>query len=156
MSNPLLTEGLVKQIEEVFRFVDRDHDKLIDKNQIGRVMRSVGLAPSQKEISEFEKQVQDKIDSTTMVEICGAFLKKHANDPPHEKKLEDAFKVLDQNNSGSVWADDLRHVLTSVGEMLSNEEVDKLFAQSGVKNDDYLSFEQFKQMFTIKRPQDYE
>lgn len=39
--------------------------------------------------------------------------------PALEQGLRDAFECLDRDNSGHVYTEDLRHLLTSVGESLT-------------------------------------
>jgi len=49
---------------------------------------------------------------------------KHKKDVDAEKELEEAFKVFDKDGKGVVQTKELKAVLTSMGEKLTEEEVD--------------------------------
>ena len=40
-----------------------------------------------------------------------------------EEQLKEAFKTLDKQNSGFLLVADLKHILTSIGEKMTKEEV---------------------------------
>jgi calcium-binding protein CML len=40
-----------------------------------------------------------------------------------EEQLKEAFKTLDKQNTGFLLVADLKHILTSIGEKMSKEEV---------------------------------
>jgi calmodulin len=48
---------------------------------------------------------------------------KNKKEVDAEKEIRDAFKVFDKDGKGSVPTSELRAVLTSMGEKLSEEEV---------------------------------
>lgn len=52
-----------------------------------------------------------------------------------EKELREAFKVFDRDNSGTITAAELRRVLSSLGENLTDAEIDEMI-QSADKNGD--------------------
>jgi hypothetical protein len=41
----------------------------------------------------------------------------------NEEEIREAFKVFDKNNNGFISVPELRHVLTTIGEKLTKEEV---------------------------------
>lgn len=43
-----------------------------------------------------------------------------------EKELREAFKVFDRDNSGTISAAELRNVLSSLGEDLTDEQIDEM------------------------------
>lgn len=43
-----------------------------------------------------------------------------------EKELREAFRVFDRDNSGTISAAELRRMLTSLGENLTDEQVDEM------------------------------
>lgn len=59
--------------------------------------------------------------------------------------LQDAFKVFDKMGNGTVPAEDLRHYLTTLGEKLSEEEVDELIASAEVDSDGNIDYAKFSQ-----------
>lgn len=43
-----------------------------------------------------------------------------------EKELREAFKVFDRDNSGTISSEELRRVLSSLGEDLTDEQIDEM------------------------------
>ncbi|CAL1135812.1 unnamed protein product [Cladocopium goreaui] len=53
-------------------------------------------------------------------------------DTDGEEELMEAFRVFDVNGSGFISAADFRHVMTNLGECLSDQEIDEMFRQADV------------------------
>jgi calmodulin len=47
-------------------------------------------------------------------------------DTDSEEELHEAFKVFDKDGNGTISAAELRHVMTNLGEKLTDEEVDEM------------------------------
>lgn len=52
-----------------------------------------------------------------------------------ETELRQAFRVFDQDDSGSISADELRHVMKSIGENLTDEEFDEMLKMADTNGD---------------------
>lgn len=51
-----------------------------------------------------------------------------------EDDIREAFRVFDPEKTGKVSAAELRHVLMSVGEKLTGEELDEVIRECGVED----------------------
>jgi Ca2+-binding EF-hand superfamily protein len=56
-------------------------------------------------------------------------------DADHEEELREAFKVFDKDGNGFVSAAELKHVMTNLGEKLTDEEVDEMIREADVDGD---------------------
>lgn len=56
-------------------------------------------------------------------------------DTDSEDEIREAFKVFDRDNNGFISAAELRHVMTSIGEKLTNEEVDEMIREADQDGD---------------------
>ena len=63
------------------------------------------------------------------------------------KELREVFQVFDREGLGFVDAKELRELLTSVGEKLSQDEVDELFRELEVDNEGKITLEALCQVF---------
>ena len=50
-------------------------------------------------------------------------------DADTEEEIKEAFKVFDKDGKGTISAAELRHVLTNLGEKLTEEEVDEMIRE---------------------------
>jgi len=56
-------------------------------------------------------------------------------DTDSEEEIREAFKVFDRDNNGFISAAELKHVMTSIGEKLTNEEVDEMIREADQDGD---------------------
>lgn len=51
------------------------------------------------------------------------------------------YRVFDKNNDGLISSNELRHVMTSLGERLSQEEVDDMIKEADLDGDGQVNYE---------------
>src|SRR5947207_15009007 len=56
-------------------------------------------------------------------------------DSDSEEEIREAFKVFDRDNNGYISAAELRHVMTSIGEKLTDDEVDEMIREADQDGD---------------------
>ena len=56
-------------------------------------------------------------------------------DTDSEEEIREAFKVFDRDNNGYISAAELRHVMTSIGEKLTDDEVDEMIREADQDGD---------------------
>ncbi|KAL9107868.1 MAG: hypothetical protein Q9227_007286 [Pyrenula ochraceoflavens] len=60
-----------------------------------------------------------------------------------EDELRQAFAVFDKDGSGTISADELRHVLKSLGEKLTDEEIDEMMRTADKDNNGSIDYAEF-------------
>ena len=71
-------------------------------------------------------------------------------DVDSEEELREAFKVFDKDGNGFISAAELRHVMTNLGEKLSDAEVDEMIREADVDGDGQVNYEEFVKMMVAK------
>ena len=67
---------------------------------------------------------------------------RFADDPRNkEEEIKEAFRVFDRDNTGFISAAELKHVLTNIGEKLSDKEVDELIREIDVDRNGQVNYE---------------
>jgi calmodulin len=56
-------------------------------------------------------------------------------DTDSEEEIREAFKVFDRDNNGFISSAELRHVMTSIGEKLTDDEVDEMIREADQDGD---------------------
>lgn len=71
-------------------------------------------------------------------------------DTDSEEELIEAFKVFDRDGNGLISAAELRHVMTNLGEKLTDEEVDEMIREADIDGDGQINYEEFVGMMLAK------
>ena len=58
--------------------------------------------------------------------------------------------VFDKDGNGYISAAELRHVMTNLGEKLTDEEVDEMIREADIDGDGQVNYEEFVAMMTSK------
>ena len=66
------------------------------------------------------------------------------------EEIREAFRVFDKDGNGSISAAELRHVLTNLGEELTEKEVDEMINVADIDGDGQVNYEEFFNMMTSK------
>lgn len=69
-------------------------------------------------------------------------------DTDSEEEIREAFRVFDKDGNGFISAAELRHVMTNLGEKLTDEEVDEMIREADIDGDGQVNYEG-KQSFTL-------
>merc|ERR1712025_885172 len=71
-------------------------------------------------------------------------------DTDSEEEILEAFKVFDKDGNCFISAAELRHVMTNLGEKLTDEEVDEMIREADIDGDGQVNYEEFVTMMTSK------
>merc|ERR1712060_664618 len=106
-------------------------------------MRSLGQNPTEAEIldmiAEADTNGSGTIDFAEFLNLIARKIK----DGDAEEELRAAFRVFDRDGNGLISASELRHVMTHLGEKLSEEEVDIMIQEADVDMNGQINYEEF-------------
>ena len=69
-------------------------------------------------------------------------------DTDSEEEIREAFRVFDSDGNGLISADDLKRVMTNLGEKLTDEELDEMIMNADLNRDGYVNYEEFVTLMT--------
>jgi len=70
-----------------------------------------------------------------------SMMAKKMNDGDSEEEIKEAFRVFDKDGNGFISAAELRHVMTNLGEKLTDEEVDEMIREADIDGDGQVNYE---------------
>jgi len=141
-----LTEEQISEFREAFNLYDKDGDGTITILELGSIMRSLGHTPTDAELHDLIDEIDtDKNGTIDFNEFVKMMSKKttHVNS---ESELIEAFKVFDKDGNGFITSQELRHVMTNLGEKITQEEADSMIKEADLDGDGRIDYEEFIKM----------
>ena len=143
----LLDEAQMARLKRAFCIFDKDDSGKISHQEMMGVLRLLGTNPTNGELEDIIRGIDLNQDGfIDFLEFARVWwVREQQNiEADFDIELELAFKVFDTDGSGVITRDELRDKLTTLGEKLSEEEVEELLAEADTDNSGTISFEEFK------------
>ena len=141
-----LTEEQISEFREAFNLYDKDGDGTITVLELGSIMRSLGQTPSDAELQELIDEIDADKNGTIDFNEFVTMMSKKATHTNSESELIEAFKVFDKDGNGFITAQELRHVMTNLGEKITQEEADEMIGEADLDGDGRIDYEEFVKM----------
>uniref|UniRef100_F6QBL3 Myosin light chain 6 n=1 Tax=Equus caballus TaxID=9796 RepID=F6QBL3_HORSE len=122
----------LEEFKEAFELYDRVGDGKIQFSQCGDVMRALGQNPTNAEVLKVmgypksDELKSRRVDFETFLPMLQA-VSKPRDQGTYQDYLE-GLRVFDKEGDGKVMGAELRHVLTTLGERMTEDEVEAVLA----------------------------
>ncbi|CAJ0961523.1 unnamed protein product, partial [Mesorhabditis belari] len=124
-----LDEAQYAECREVFCYFDAKGDEKITIAQVGDVLRALGQNPSESEIASCCHTWSDPNARISFEEFIPMYQTVYKKRQKHNvEEFVEGLSHFDKEGNGMINVAELRHLLTTLGERLSDEEVDQLLA----------------------------
>ena len=133
-----------------FSLFDKDGDGTITTKELGTVMRSLGQNPTEAELADMINEVDADGNGTIDFPEFLTMMARKMKDTDSEEEILEAFKVFDKDGNGFISAAELRHIMTNLGEKLTDEEVDEMIREADIDGDGQINYEEFVKMMMSK------
>lgn len=156
------------EYEEAFKFFDTDQDGYVETSEIGKLMRSVGLYPSENEIQQIQKsRGSTKFDLADFIAMLTAPTPLLVDPNINEQQMREAFRMFDSygtynnnNNNVSTLSQaffsfhffiigngfvnlmQMRNALQNLGEKLRDDEIDELIREADIDAEGNVNYEE--------------
>ncbi|CAB1414556.1 unnamed protein product [Pleuronectes platessa] len=122
----------IEDYREAFGLFDRVGDSKVAYNQIADIMRALGQNPTNKEVNKLlgNPSADDLVNKRVDFESFLPMLQTIINSP-NKAQYEDyveGLRVFDKEGNGTVMGAELRIVLSTLGEKMTESEIDCLMA----------------------------
>ena len=141
---PNYSEDQLSDFRDAFTLFDDRGDDKIHKSHLGEVVRALGLNPTEADIKKCLKDLNvERISFEQFLPIFEDICKK--KDQSTEEDFIEGLRVFDKDGSGTINSAELRHLLTTLGERLNDEEVEQLLTGLEDKHGN-VNYEEFVRM----------
>jgi len=148
------TNELSKEEIDIYRhaFEAFDTDKTgdITIEELAAVFRSLGQNPSETELQDIISEVDTDRDGTISFSEFISMMTRKTSTTDVEAEIRAAFNVFDTDKCGYIKAKELKSVMRSIGETLTDDEVDEMINLVDTNGDGKISFEEFVSIINHK------
>lgn len=137
-----------EKLKEMFEFFDKNRDGLIDITELGTVLRAIGSNPTEVEVQAMIAE-EDTTGSGTLNfdEFSQLIVREMQMGPgtdPHE--IIESFKIFDHERNGFLSVDVFTDIMTTMGERLQSEQVEKMIKMCDINQDGEINYVKFVDM----------
>eukprot|EP00483_Globobulimina_turgida_P001995 UN01997 len=140
---PGLPADVQEEVKECFDLFDRTGSGKIVVDMLGRIIRSVGQTPSNAEVADYIKEIDSDSAGTFDYASLVALLERHWKPPADADQVIEAFKIFDPDGTGMISSNEMRTVMTNLGEKLTNEEVNAMLKEADPQNSGKINYAEF-------------
>ncbi|KAF7313850.1 Calmodulin-like protein [Mycena chlorophos] len=139
-----------QEFKEAFSLFDKDGDGTITTLELGTVMRSLGQNPTESELQDMINEVDADGNGTIDFNEFLAMMAKKFQDTDSEEEIRQAFHVFDKDGNGTISVTELQQVMRSLGEKLTDREVEEMIREADTDGDGEINYEEFVRMMMSK------
>ncbi|XP_035780632.1 myosin-2 essential light chain isoform X2 [Anopheles aquasalis] len=140
-----LTEDQLAEFQEAFNLFDNRGDGKIQQQQIGECLRALGQNPTESEVKKFTMALKpdERVSFEVFLPIYQGISKQRTAETADD--FIEGLRHFDKDASGFISSAELRHLLTTLGEKLGDDEVEQLL-QNQEDSQGNVNYEEFVRM----------
>ena len=77
-------------------------------------------------------------------------MEKKNNEEDTEVEIINAFRVFDTESNGLISNQNLAHIIRTLGETLTDKEIEEIISEADVDGDGFINYEEFVRMMMAK------
>eukprot|EP01130_Rhizamoeba_saxonica_P014301 TRINITY_DN623_c0_g2_i1.p1 TRINITY_DN623_c0_g2~~TRINITY_DN623_c0_g2_i1.p1 ORF type:complete len:162 (-),score=38.92 TRINITY_DN623_c0_g2_i1:59-523(-) len=138
------------EYRNIFNMFSRNSDGNIHTQELGIVLRGIGLTPTQEQLDTYEIRINQKsedglLDFDEFIEIM-----KFQLEFEDFGDVAPCLDIFSRNADGLISVAEMKNVLTSNGEALTEIEFDEILEEAKIQPDGFISVEKFMNEFVEK------
>ena len=142
---------LKKQYQDAFEMFDKDKDGTISAKELANVMETlIGQKPSMDEINSMIKEVDLNSDGKIELEEFITLMMKNNPDSQQEEEVINAFRVFDKEGNGLIQTDELKHMMMTIWDKMTEAEADEMIHEADIDDDGVINYEEFVRMMMAR------
>ena len=138
-----IPEEKISEYREAFNMFDRNKKGTVSIGDLTKIMKNFGYPMSKEDARKMISSVDASGDGEVDFDEFVMLMEKQTHNLGDDPVLN-AFRDFDKNDDGKITNHEFRYILTHVGDNLyTDEEVDALFNECDLKENDDLEYEEF-------------
>jgi len=136
-----LAPNQLDNLREAFNIFDKDSDGKINAEEIGAVMRNMGVNPTDNDLQAMIDRYDDDGNGTIeFFEFVNMMAAKFEGNDDNVKKI---FEQLDTDKDGLIGKEELIEFMKKLGKQVTPEQADLMIKEADSDNDGKINFSEF-------------
>ena len=149
-SASVVLRKMSEEAKDLFDFYDKNRDGVLSQSEIASVIRALGANPSEAEIRELVRKYDSSgRDSLGFADFMQIYREAMAT-PISKRELMTYFKFFDKDGSGRIDRDEFKNTMTTLGERMTEDEVNMILEDADMNGNGDLDLEAFTSMLLTK------
>ena len=140
-----IPESKIQQFREAFEQFDKDNDGSISLRELSQVLKSLHLSNdfTQDQINSVMEKAGNSNTGKMNVDDFISIMSAKYKDTDTAEEVIAAFRTFDKDGNGTIPANELKHIMITLGERLTDEEVDEMIREADINGDGFIYYEDF-------------
>ena len=139
-----------KEYQDAFEMFDKDKDGAITARELGNMMRSIGQNPTDEEVMAMIKEVDLNSDGKIELDEFITLMARNSPDTQTEDEVINAFRVFDKEGNGLIATAELKHIMMTIGDKMTEAEADEMIHEADIDDDGVINYEEFVRMMMAR------
>lgn len=120
------------ELQAIFSTFDEAQIGHIPSCKLGTLLRAAGTTPTEERVAHFVRLADEKDGTVSFADYAGIVAELGKETRLGVADIEQAFRAFDGNGTGLLAVDEIKRVLTTMGEALQPSQVDELIKEVDV------------------------
>ena len=138
-----MKEQQIQELQDIFDKLDKDKDGKILCKELSTAMQSLGQNPSNEGIHDFLAEMGLNENSKINFDYFIAFMTRNSVQDQIKDEVINAFRAFDKDGKGYISSVELKHIMMSIGDKMTEEEVDEMVKQAEIDDNGMIYYEKF-------------
>lgn len=133
----------IKEYREAFEMFDKDQNGKISLKELKNIMKSLNQEPTEMELREMISEVDLDGNGEIDFDEFVILMNNRSMDSDTEEEIILAFRVFDIEGNGFIKSIELKYILSSMTDRLSDEDIDKMIEEADIEGLGFINYESF-------------
>ena len=122
---------------------DSNKDGNVNSLELANILKAIDINASDEEIKDIITEMDLEGNGEINFENFVSIVKRREKDVDNEEEVLNAFKLFDKEGNGLININELKHIMLTVGNNISETELNDLLKEADTDNDGYINYEEF-------------
>jgi len=141
-----ITEKQYSDANQIFNLFDKKGDGTVSTKDLGQIFKSLGLQVDGQKLKDWADDADEEASGFIRWEQFKSIFEYKLKEDEDEREIKEAFRVLDKGNKGVIAVEDLRWILRSLGDDLTDDEIEDMINETDTDGSGTVDYEEFRNL----------